>query len=55
MEVTGHRSRSVFSRYNITVQDDVRLAMQRVTRYVSTLPSVTGSVTIHEPSENPAQ
>lgn len=55
MAVTGHRSRSVFSRYNIVAGDDLRHAIQRVSSYVSTLPSVTDAVTTAQPSENPAQ
>jgi integrase len=53
MAVTGHRSRSVFQRYNITVQDDVRLALQRVSGYVATLPSVTDAVTTPTVDEIP--
>ena len=30
MAVTGHRTRSMFDRYNITSTDDVRKAMERV-------------------------
>jgi len=54
MQVTGHRSRSVFQRYNITAADDLPHAI-RVSGYVSTLLSVTDTVTTAQPSENPAR
>ena len=36
MEISGHRTRSIFDRYNITSEDDLREAMQRTSDYVST-------------------
>ena len=53
MRVTGHRSRSVFQRYNIVTGDDLRHALQRVSTYVSTLPSVTDAVTTSHVEEIP--
>jgi hypothetical protein len=38
MEVSGHRTRSVFERYNLLSEDDLRSAMQRTSRYVESLP-----------------
>lgn len=53
MAVTGHRSRSVFFTYDIVAGDDLRHAIQRVSSYVPTLPSVTDAVTTAQLSENP--
>jgi hypothetical protein len=39
MEISGHRTRSIFDRYNITSEDDLREAMQRTSDYVSALPA----------------
>ena len=38
MEVTGHRTRSVFDRYDNTSEEDIRQAMQQTTEYVKSLP-----------------
>jgi hypothetical protein len=35
MEISGHRTRSIFDRYNITSEDDRREAMQRTNDYIS--------------------
>jgi len=39
MDISGHRTRSIFDRYNITSEDDLREAMKRTTEYVSALPT----------------
>jgi hypothetical protein len=39
MEISGHRTRSIFDRYNITSEDDLREAMQRTSDYVSAQPA----------------
>ena len=39
MEISGHRTRSIFDRYNITSEDDLREAMQRTSDYVNAQPA----------------
>jgi integrase len=39
MAVTGHVTRAMFDRYNIVSEHDLRLAAQKTTMYVDTLPT----------------
>ena len=39
MRISGHRTRNVFDRYDITSDEDIRQAMERTTEYVSSLPT----------------
>jgi hypothetical protein len=46
MEISGHRTRSIFDRYNITSEDDLREAMQRTTEYIRAQPSQSNVVAL---------
>jgi len=44
MAITGHVTRSMFDRYNIVSEDDLRMAAQKTTMYVDTLPTTRSSL-----------
>lgn len=50
MAVTGHLTRSMFDRYNIGSEDDLRMAAQKTTMYVDTLPATRLCHRISRPS-----
>jgi hypothetical protein len=38
MAITGHKTESMYARYNIVSEQDLRLAAQTTQRYIDTLP-----------------
>src|SRR5439155_7719111 len=48
MAISGHRSESVFERYNIDSDEDLREAVEKVATYVGTLPTSSSVVPMRD-------
>jgi len=49
MRISGHRTRSVFDRYDVTSEADLEAATERVSRYVTDRREAAGKVAVLSP------
>lgn len=48
MRISGHKTRSIFDRYNITSESDLARAAQALDAYHATMRTVSGDVEVAE-------